>query len=132
MTKQVIKVLGENEKNDKLEEMLSKPLIIGEPEQATKEKGPEDRKYLLLYYASDEKGEEDIKSFEFLTGRTKTYEFIKNIIENIDIYKSKVIVETVTLNEMVTVYEFMKHISSLIEDTSFDIEDYNYGDIEEI
>ena len=127
MGKQVLSFLGENETSEKMEKLLAEKLIIGEPEGSKVEKGPEEREYLLLYYATDERGE-DIKSFEFLTGRTETYEFIKNIIESLDIHESKVIVETVTLKEMISVYEFMKHISMLLEDTSFDIEDFNIGD----
>lgn len=128
--KSIISFLGENEKSDKIEELLKNPLIIGEPENIrTVEKSPEERKYLVLYYASDEAGGEDIKSFEFITGRIATYKFIRNIIESLDIHESKVISESATLGEMISVYEFMKHVSSLIESTdSFDIEDYNHGD----
>jgi len=134
MSKEVIKILGPNERSEKIEKLLSEKLIVGEPESDSRIKGSEDRKYLLLYYFSDEKGEEDQKSFEFIIGRMATYKFIKSIIEDINIHKSKVLVETVTLNELISVYEFMKHISSIIEDDdkdSFDIEDYNTGDYDD-
>ena len=131
--KSAIRFLSDDERNEEIEKSLAKGLTIGEPEHLIKGgeeekeiKDPEERQYLLLYIASDDKGE-DIKSFEFITGRTATYKFIKGIIESLDIHESKVLVETVTLKEIVSVYDFMKHISSLLED-NFDIEDYNYGD----
>jgi hypothetical protein len=132
MPKKVLTFLGENEKSEKIEKLLSEKLIIGEPEEAPKqEKSPEERQYLLLYVASAEDGEEDIKSFEFIKGRTRVYDFIKGVIDSIDIHESKVLVEGVTLEGMISVYEFMKHISILLED-NFDIEDYNYGDIDDV
>ncbi len=90
-------------------------------------KDPEEKMYLVLYIGKDEDGK-DIKSYEDLQGRTATYNFIKGMIDYIDIYESRVLVETVTLVDALNVYEFMKQVSKYINDTSFDIEDYNYGD----
>lgn len=90
---------------------------------------PEHREYTLLYYA-DEEGEE-IKSFEEITGRTALRKFIIGIVEYMDIHKSKVLVEGNLVEDALSVYKFMKLMSDrgYYED-SFDIEDYNKGDID--
>lgn len=104
----------------------------------TKQKGPEDKKYLvLMYLPSDKPYGEDDKVFEIFKGRTKTYETLKDLIIecNLDVHESIVIVETVTLEQALsdnnpdnrmTVYKFMRHMkdSGYFND-SFDIEDYN-------
>ncbi len=90
-------------------------------------KDPEEKMYLVLYIGTDDEGNE-IKSYEDIQGRTATYNFIKGMIEFIDIYESRVLVETVVLAKALNVYEFMKHSSKYINDPSFDIEEYNYGD----
>lgn len=104
-----------------------------EEEEAPVRKNPEERLYLIYYYADDPDNNrgEKIKSFEEIKGRTKIYEFIKNMIEYIDIHESKVLVETLTLNDAVSVYDFMKVISQYYESDTFDIEDYNFGDVGE-
>lgn len=112
-----------------------KPLFrkVGEvkpvTEQSTKVTPASKREYLILYYATIDKGEEE-KSFEIVTGREAAYEFIKTMVECIDIHKSKVLVDTVSYNKAATVYEFMKYIGdkNFFNDT-FDIEDYNIGDM---
>ncbi len=91
-------------------------------------KHPEEKKYLVLYIGMDD-DKNEIKSFEFIEGRTATYNFIKGMIDNINIYDSKVVVETVALKDALNVFEFMKHVSKFIDDPSFDIESYNYADI---
>ena len=90
-------------------------------------KDPEEKMYLVLYIGTDDEGNE-IKSYEDIQGRVATYNFIKGIIDYIDIYESRVLVETVVLANALNVYEFMKQVSKYINDPSFDIEDYNYGD----
>lgn len=87
---------------------------------------PEKREYLILYYSEIE--DEEVKSFEIITGRKKAYEFVRSIIEYIDIHESKVLVSGATLENCKTVYEYMKLMEVYFED-SFDIEDYNMGDI---
>ena len=112
-------------------------------------------KYLILIegeYVSNEC--ENYKSFEIITGRQATYDFIKNILENqkrdeyccefiMDVSKSKIISEPpvitdktprITLSNMLSVYLFMKIMKEkgkIIDDTSFDIEDYYDGYLEE-
>lgn len=104
------------------EQKALRPAIIFD-----EKKDPEERIYVVLYIANDEKGEE-IKSWEEIEGRTNTYKFIKGMIDNINIYESRVLVETVSLADSLNVYEFMKITSKHITDTTFDIEDYNYAD----
>lgn len=87
---------------------------------------PEKREYLILYYSEIEN--EEVKSFEIITGRKEAYEFVKSIVEFVDIHESKVLVSNGTLENAKTVYEYMKLMEVYFED-SFDIEDYNMGDI---
>lgn len=89
---------------------------------------PQDKKYIVLYYATIDDGEE-IKSFEELTGREAVYEFIKNMIECLDIHRSIVLTDNVPYKNAISVYDFMKYIKRYFEEDSFDIEDYNIGDI---
>lgn len=102
------------------------------PSQAVEEvrkQDPNKKKYLILYYMSNEEDEE--KSWEITTGREETYKFIKDRIEYMDIHNSIVVSGTVTLNDAIeqdmTVYQFMKLMMNYFDD-SFDIEDYNKGD----
>lgn len=89
---------------------------------------PQDRKYIILYYATVDDGEE-IKSFEEVVGREAMYEFIKNMVECLDIHRSIVLTDNVPYKNAISVYEFMKYIKRYFENDSFDIEDYNIGDI---
>lgn len=82
---------------------------------------PEDRTYLVLYYA--EIDGKDEKSFEIIEGRTKTYDFIKSIAEYLDMIESKVLVNNVTLEDALSIYEFMKIMETHYND-GFDIMDY--------
>ena len=93
-------------------------------------KGPESKKYLILFcfYSSEEEGDNN-RTYEIVTGRTNARQLIKNNIEDIDIHESKILVEGVVLEDMISIYEFMKHIEINYSD-GFDIEDYNLGDVE--
>lgn len=87
---------------------------------------PKKKTYIVLYIGTDEDGN-DVKSFEVIVGREETFEFIKGMVEFIDIHESKVLTDNVTYDKAASVYEFMKYVASLLEGNSFDIEDYNYG-----
>lgn len=92
---------------------------------------PEERKYLILYFGTDPDNGDEIKSFEIITGRTATYEFIKNMIDSIDIHESKVMTtHDMTYDEAGSVYLFMKAMQQFFVD-GFDIADYCTGDMEE-
>ena len=95
-------------------------------------KDPEKKEYLILLVGLRGK-EEEFKDYEFVIGRTATYELIKTLIEDIDIDESYVLVEGVTLEERISVYKFMKHMHMhFFQDDLFDIEKYNQGDEFEI
>lgn len=87
---------------------------------------PKMKTYIVLYIGTDEDGN-DVKSFEVVEGRKETFEFIKGMVEYLDIHESKVLTDNVCYRDAASVYEFMKYVSSIIEEDSFDIEDYNYG-----
>ena len=120
----IIHVDLEEDKKEENKEELIKPYTIEE------KKGPEDKIYLLLYCFISEAGES--RTFEFIKGRTETRNRIIADLEvgDVDIHKSRVLVEGAPLEDSITLYSFMKHIETYFED-SFDIEDYNTGDIED-
>lgn len=84
-------------------------------------KSPEVKEYLVLMQYR-ETGENDYK---FIMGRTETYKFIKDIIDELDIDESFVIVETVNISSRITVYEFMRMCKERkLFDDDFDIDQY--------
>lgn len=91
-------------------------------------KHPEDREYLVCIRAKEGSGESD--SWAFVTGRTATYEYIKENIEDIDLNYSFVLVETLPLEKRKSIYAFMKYAGEFYAD-GFDIEDYIKGDWDE-
>lgn len=107
--------------NDQLRELIPAIIIEGND--------PEDKLYIVLYTAMDD-DKTEYKSYEECIGRTATYDFIKGMIDALSIYESKVLVEGRDITTAINVYEFMKHASKFINDPSFDIESYNYGDAE--
>ena len=107
-------------------EFIDKSKMIN-PISIITEKNPEEKTYLLLYVGEYE--DEEIKSFEIIEGRTAIYEYVKNIADHIDIHESKILVEGLELEKMVSVYEFMSYAKShYFADDDFDIEDYNIVD----
>lgn len=84
-----------------------------------KELDHEKQIYLLLYISNDDK----TKSYEVIRGRTKIYEHIKKLVENIDCVKSKVIANGVDFKEALSVYYFMKIMETHFTD-GFDIEEF--------
>ena len=94
-------------------------------------KDPELKEYLVLLLGIG--GEEHFKDYQFIKGRTATYNLIKNLIEELDIHESYVLVEGVSLENRVSVYEFMRHVSMhFFQDDDFNIENYNQGEEFEI
>lgn len=88
----------------------------------------EDRQYLICIRTKQGSGVQD--SWDIVTGRTEAYEYIKNNIDDIDLSKSFILVETLTLNERKSIYAFMKYTGEFYSD-GFDIEDYIKGDWDE-
>jgi len=96
---------------------------------------PEDQEskmYLVLIVGSDENGDE-FKDFEFITGRKAAYEYIKTIVSYIDLFQSRIVVETETINDTKPVIKFMRYVidNGLVDDPGFDIMDYVTGDYTE-
>lgn len=111
----------DNEVDEKfLEEIKENPKAMYSNDK--KEKG-----YMILYYITDNEGNSE-KSWEVTYGRKATYEFIKSIIEYINLDDSKVVVEGLSFDDSKSVYEFMKHISQYMDDPKFNIDDYYVPD----
>lgn len=96
---------------------------------------PNHKKYLvLLYITSTEDNIEDGKDFFFENGRQAVYDRIKGMLENnwnIDCMRSLVFVDSpkITIASHTTIYSFMRDVreqKKVIDDSSFDIEDYYY------
>lgn len=131
---------------------LMTKLTDTEVEALEKNKNGDLYKYLILLEGEYKDGDgENYKSFEMIQGRQAAYDFIKEILENmtdsdyeyiLDVSKSKIISEPpvitedtprITLSNMLSVYSFMKIMrqqNKIKDDTSFDIEDYFDGYIE--
>lgn len=99
---------------------------------------PVEKLYLVLkVYVPREDNVEEYRSFEFYKGTSQElYDHIKREIEThdeLDIMRSRVLVDspTVTISRKCTIYMFMRDMRSskrIIDDTSFDIEDYAYDE----
>ena len=88
-----------------------------------KEKHYEAKEYLVCIVDKDFSA----KEWEIFEGRTATYEWLKNEIENIDLEESFVLVEGLDLSKRKSVYKFMRYVGDLKED-NFDIDDYISSD----
>ena len=101
-------------------------------ENSINQKNPEDREYVLLltdngYQSSDN---DDFKfRWEPCTGRTQAYETLKANLPVIDIDKSLVLVENVTLSDSLSVREFIEYLqnSNFVPD-EIDLGEYIGGD----
>lgn len=90
------------------------------PEGATDlGKSPEVKEYLVLTQNS----EDGTTEFQFIIGRSATYEYLKSVIDTIDLDESYVIVETVKIKDRITVYEFLKMCKDRqLFDDDFDVD----------
>ena len=118
---------------------MIKPIVYYD-ENGNEKKSKYNKRYLVLlngYYSENENLE--YKTYEFIIGRQKTYDFIKDILKDtsytiIDAMKSLVIVdsENVHLSNALSVYEFMKNLKNSDkikdDDLKFDIEEYYYNE----
>ena len=91
------------------------------PEGATDlGKSPEVKEYLVLVQYT----EDGTTDFQFINGRTATYEYLKSVVDKIDLDESYVIVETVKIKDRITVYEFLKMCKDRqLFDDDFDIDE---------
>jgi len=83
-----------------------------------------EKSYIILYYLTDPETKEEDKSWEVCYGRDRTYNFIKSIINYIDLESSKVVVEGLSFDEAKNAYETMKYLSQYMDDPTFDIDEY--------
>ena len=100
--------------------------------------------YLILLEGNEPVyGHDDVakpfRDWQMKEGRQEAYDYIKEMLENkyveIYVHTSKIIVssEKVKVTDGISIYEFMKVMKEqdkVIDYTSFDIEDYNNGDVE--
>ena len=86
-----------------------------------------EKTYVVLYFATDEKGNEE-KSWEVKYSRKDTYNFIKSMINYIDLDESKILVSGVAYEDSKNAYEFMKFASQYMDDPTFNIDDYYIKD----
>lgn len=79
---------------------------------------PEKKMYLIciMYYSGD-------TEWVLEQGRSNVYEFLKSIIDMIDIYESFILVENVSLKDRKSVYAFMSYIEKIFND-GFRIDDH--------
>ena len=96
---------------------------------------PEDRQYILLLWCDETNNSEDHYIWRSMTGRTYTYNYIKNNIDNelFNVKKSFVLTENVPYKDALSIYQFINYIKNgnLVEDDDFDIESYVLDDNEE-
>ena len=97
-----------------------------------RDKTPNEKQYLVLLKGEFKDNENvEYRDFEWIIGRQRLYEYLRDLILNeedvlIDIHKTVVISESVTINEYISMYEFMKTFKDIVVDeTGFDIEEYN-------
>lgn len=97
-----------------------------------RDKTPNEKQYLVLLQGEYKDNEvAEFRDFEWVVGRQSLYEYLRDLILNeedvlIDIHKTVVISESVTINDYISMYEFMRAFKDIvIDDTGFDIEEYN-------
>lgn len=84
------------------------------------------RQYLLLLITSHPESTDTPNTFEIIQGRDEVYKFIRDNIEDIDVVDSRIMVTHQSLEESITLLQFVRHIKDehLVEDDDFDIMDY--------
>lgn len=86
---------------------------------------PDEREYLVLLSYYDESIS---NTYQGVVGRQNVFDYIKSIVEDIDINKSIILAETVEFRNAISIYDFMKECilsESVKNDDGFDIEEYN-------
>lgn len=99
-------------------------------------KDPDKAKYMLLLRINVD-DQDDSYDWLVMTGRQATYDYIKELIQNVavDIDKSFIMSETSTLESAYTIYRFMRVMideEAVIENTSFNPDDYRFGDDDDV
>lgn len=106
-------------------------LFIREYEKVLNEINPEDpelKQYIILYtdLGYEDGGEEMPLRWEASQGRTNAYENIKVNAPVIDIDKSIVLVETVTVKDALSVRDFVNYLKNadMVEEDGFEIDSF--------
>ena len=93
---------------------------------------PDQREYLVLLVYYDESLS---NSFPGIIGRQNAFDYIKSMIEEINIEESIILTETVEFKDALNIYEFMKEciLNGIVEnEDGFDVDEYVIStDIEE-
>lgn len=82
-----------------------------------------EQRYLILMYIKDDE-DDTKKEFEIKVGREATYNYIKSIIDIIDVHESLILLDDLGLADASSVYEVMTKFCQIFEDDEFNIEDY--------
>lgn len=82
-----------------------------------------EQRYLILMYVKDDE-DDTRKEFEIKTGRKETYEFLKSMIDIIDVHESKILLDDLGLADASSVYDVMTKFCQIFDDDEFNIEDY--------
>ncbi len=105
----------------------------------TRVETPSTKLYLVLkYYDEKDLDGEEIRDFEFFEGTSQDlYDYLKAEIEadsdtQLDVMRSRILVDSpkISISHKCSVYMFMKDLRNrgvVMDDTSFDIEDYFYS-----
>lgn len=123
---------------DQAKEQLNQQVEIIKSMDAEKKNDPNNKLYLILFYIEnqDNSDSEYTTTFEFVTGRQKTYDMIKDMLKDpeygrfIDVSKSRVYADSpkIQISHKVSIYKFMYDMKykNLVEDndSSFDIDDW--------
>lgn len=132
---QAIQFLGETGELDEVEQQIpehQEPKLETAIEfvPKTEETEADERQYLLLYVVEEE--EKEVRSYEWITGRRRIYDFLVPMIKEgtIDCTESTVIVEGSPIEYGVSVYKFMKLMEKRFPEELFNID--NYVDIDSI
>lgn len=115
-------IITNNNQQMEKKHMVS-PVSFTKESEYYQKKSPDEKEYLIFYYATDDNGDE-YKSFELITGRKEAYEWIKSAIDFIDIDESRILVEGVNLENAVTIYDFLKYVKAFYYDDGFDVDEY--------
>lgn len=92
----------------------------------------QEKTYLILIDGiENDDAQQRYRDWDYVVGRQEAYDYIKNILESgyviVDINESKIIVDSLKINDGISIYEFMKAMKEkdkIIDYSSFDIEDY--------
>lgn len=124
---QAIEFLQKNGEMDEVKEQkVKEPKLEQAIEFVPKEedKDSNEKQYLLLYTVEED--EKEIRSYEWITGRRKIYDFLVPMIKEctLDCIESTVIVEGSPIEYGVSVYKFMKLMEKRFPEETFNIDEY--------